>query len=141
MEWKAHGYQVGSSTETFDAIPTNADEFDQFVARHRRKIEPWLSAVFQAEHLNFLLGSGFTAAVAFAAGVTATGMETAAGTSTHAKAIMEHATTSAKKMGRGKANIEDQLRSAIAVLDGLYIIDRAAAKVVRDDVNKAMDTF
>ncbi|MGB3898017.1 MAG: SIR2 family protein [Mesorhizobium sp.] len=141
MEWKAHSYRVGSSSETFDSLPTGADELDQFVALHRRKIEPWLSAVFQAEHLNLLLGSGFTTAVAFAAGVGATGMETAAGASPHAKAIMDHATASAKKMGRGEANIEDQLRSAIAVLDGLDIIDAASAKAVRDDINKAIETF
>jgi hypothetical protein len=141
MEWHAHGYRVGSSSETFDTIPTDADELDQFIALHRRKIEPWLSAVFQAEHLNLLLGSGFTAAVAFAAGVPATGMDIASGTSAHAQAIMAHATASAKRMGRGQANIEDQLRSAIAVLDGLDIIDTVAAGSVRDDINKAIETF
>ncbi|MCC4233856.1 SIR2 family protein [Sphingobium rhizovicinum] len=141
MEWKAHGYRVGSSNETFDDIPTDADELDQFVALHRRRIEPWLSAVFQAEHLNLLLGSGFTTSVAFAAGVAATGMDVAAGTSAHAKAIMDHAAASAKKMGRGEANIEDQLRSAIAVLDGLDIIDKDAAESVRADINAAIETF
>lgn len=141
MEWKAHGYRVGSSNETFDDIPTDADELDQFVALHRRRIEPWLSAVFQAEHLNLLLGSGFTTSVAFAAGVAATGMDVAAGTSAHAKAIMDHAAASAKKMGRGEANIEDQLRSAIAVLDGLDIIDKDAAESVRADINSAIETF
>lgn len=141
MEWKAHGYRVGSSNETFDDIPTDADELDQFVALHRRRIEPWLSAVFQAEHLNLLLGSGFTTSVAFAAGVAATGMGVAAGTSAHAKAIMDHAVASAKKMGRGEANIEDQLRSAIAVLDGLDIIDKDSAASVRADINAAIETF
>lgn len=141
MEWKAHGYRVGSANETFDDIPTRADELDQFVALHRRRIEPWLSAVFQAEHLNLLLGSGFTTSVAFAAGVVATGMDVAEGTSVHAKAIMDHAAASAKKMGRGEANIEDQLRSAIAVLDGLDIIDKDAADAVRADINTAIDTF
>ncbi|WP_052201725.1 SIR2 family protein [Ensifer sp. ZNC0028] len=141
MEWKAHGYRVGSSSETFAAIPADADELDRFVALHRRKIEPWLAAVFQAEHLNLLLGSGFTTAVAYAAGVSATGMDTTGGTSSYAAAIMAHATEGAKKMGRGKANIEDQLRSAIAVLDGLAIIDKDAAKTVRDDINKAIDAF
>lgn len=141
MEWKAHGYRVGSSNETFDELPTDVDELDRFVALHRRLIEPWLSAVFQAEHLNLLLGSGFTTSVAFAAGVGATGMETAAGKSAHAKAIMDHATASAKKMGRGEANIEDQLRSSIAVLNGLDIIDKDAAEAVRADINTAIETF
>jgi hypothetical protein len=141
MEWKAHGYRVGASSESFEAIPTTADELDHFVALHRRKIEPWLSAVFQAEHLNLLLGSGFTTAVAFAAGVGSTGMATTTGKSAHTEAIMDHATASAKQMGRGQANIEDQLRSAIAVLNGLDIIDKSAAKGVRDDINRAMETF
>lgn len=141
MEWKAHGYRAGSSSETFEAIPEAPDELDEFVALHRRKIEPWLSAVFQAEHLNLLLGSGFTAAVAYEAGATATGMDTAVGTSAYAQYIMDHATASAEKMGRGSANIEDQLRSAIAVLDGLNIIDKTAAKAVRSDINNAIDTF
>lgn len=141
MDWKAHGYRVGATIETFDTVPTNADQLDAFVAQHRRKIEPWLSAVFQAEHLNLLLGSGFTTAVGYAAGVGATGMDIAAGTSPHAQAILDHATKGAAKMGRGAANIEDQLRSAIAVLDGLEIIDKAAAKAVRTDVNNAISTF
>lgn len=141
MEWKAHGYRVGSSCETFDAIPTNENELDQFVALHRRKIEPWLSAVFQAEHLNLLLGSGFTTAVALAAGTAATGMETSDGKSGYAQAIMEHATASAKRMGRGKANIEDQLRCSIAVLDGLDIIDRTSANILREDINGVMNDF
>ncbi|MCK1490076.1 SIR2 family protein [Bradyrhizobium sp. 180] len=141
MEWKAHGYRVGASSETFDSIPKSADELDRFIALHRRKIEPWLSAVFQAEHLNLLLGSGFTIAVGFAAGVKATGMAIATGKSKYAKAILDHATASAEKMGRGQANIEDQLRSAIAVLDGLDIVDKGSAKAVRDDINSAIETF
>lgn len=141
MSWKAHGYRVGASSETFDAVPTDPEQLDAFTALHRRKIEPWLSAVFQAEHLNLLLGSGFTTAVGFAAGVSATGMDTAAGTSPHSEAILAHANAGAAKMGRGVANIEDQLRSAIAVLDGLEIIDKTAAMAVRTDINNAISTF
>lgn len=141
MEWEAHAYRVGSSIENFEEVPTALEELDQFVAIHRRKIEPWLSAVFQAEHLNLLLGSGFTTAVAFAAGVEATGMDVHAGSSPYAKAILDHAEASAKKMGRGAANIEDQLRSAIAVLEGLSIINPDEAVEVRKDLNAAMGNF
>lgn len=141
MDWKAHAYRVGTSTEAFDNIPTDATEFEEFVGRHRRKIEPWLSAVFQAEHLNLLLGSGFTNAVAYSAGVPATGMDVASGSSKYAGKILEHATASAKKMGRGNANIEDQLRSAIAVLGGMEIVDAGAAADVRADINKTIKDF
>lgn len=141
MDWKSHSYRVGSSIETFDEVPDSEDELETFVSLHRRRIEPWLSAVFQAEHLNLLLGSGFTTAIGFAAGVKATGMEIAQGKSSYAPAILKHATSSAAKMGRGSANIEDQLRSAIAVLNGLDIIDKEAASSVRADINAAMETF
>ncbi|CDX51586.1 conserved hypothetical protein [Mesorhizobium plurifarium] len=141
MDWKLHGYRVGSTFETFADIPAADETLDNFIATHRRKIEPWLSAVFQAEHLNLLLGSGFTSAVSFAAGTNATGMQTAAGKSPHAAAIIAHATKTAKAMGRGAPNIEDQLRSAIAVMSGLDIIDAGAANAVRADINKAMETF
>ena len=141
MDWKAHGYRVGASAETFDAIPTDSDELERFIAGHRRKIEPWLSAVFQAEHLNLLLGSGFTTAVGFVAGVKATGMQIATGKSPLASTILDHATKSAQAMGRGAPNIEDQLRSAITVLGGLEIIDPKAAEGVREDVNRAFEDF
>lgn len=141
MDWKLHGYRVGSTFEAFADIPARDAALDNFIATHRRKIEPWLSAVFQAEHLNLLLGSGFTTAVCAAAGTNATGMQTVAGKSPHAAAIIAHATQTAKTMGRGAPNIEDQLRSAIAVMSGLDIIDAGAANAVRADINKAMETF
>lgn len=141
MDWKLHGYRVGSTFETFADIPADETALDNFIAAHRRKIEPWLSAVFQAEHLNLLLGSGFTSAVSFAAGTSATGMQTSASKSQYATAILAHATQTAKSMGRGTPNIEDQLRSAIAVLSGLEIIDADAATTLRTDINSAMETF
>ncbi|MGA0597726.1 SIR2 family protein [Enterovirga sp. CN4-39] len=137
----AHSYRVGVSSESFEVVPSKADELGDFIALHRRKIEPWLSAVFQAEHLNLLLGSGFTSAVAHIAGVQATGMQLASGRSPHAAAILKHATDSAKKMGRGAANIEDQLRSSISVLEGLNIIDKTSAEMIRADINEAIGTF
>ena len=34
------------------------------ISHHRERIEPWLAALLQAEHLNLLIGSGLTTAVA-----------------------------------------------------------------------------
>ena len=43
----------------------------------RGRIEPWLTSLFQSEHLSLLLGSGLTHAVhMLAAGTAATGMDT-----------------------------------------------------------------
>ena len=71
---KKHHYRVGSHSGTWDDLPTDPDELDSLTNGARKHIEPWLSAVFQAEHLNLLLGSGFTTAVGYIAGVGATGM-------------------------------------------------------------------
>lgn len=60
---KKHFYRVGSHSGGWDDLPSDLDQLDKLVNGARRQIEPWLSAVFQAEHLNLLLGSGFTVAV------------------------------------------------------------------------------
>ena len=62
--WKAHVYKVGANSDTYDSPPQ-----PELVAKLRSQIEPWLAAVFQAEHLSLLLGSGFTLSVANAAKV------------------------------------------------------------------------
>lgn len=59
-----NGYRVGTYSEWFDELPTG-DDLDVLASPVRKLIEPWLTAVFQAEHLNLLLGSGFTTAVGY----------------------------------------------------------------------------
>ena len=68
MKWDKHYYRVGSHTGGWNDIPADPNIQKEFVAAARKRIEPWLSAVFQAEHLNLLLGSGFTTAVGCLAG-------------------------------------------------------------------------
>lgn len=121
MEIKKNGYRVGSNEEWFDDIPMDDAAVDDFAAKARKRIEPWLSAVFQAEHLNLLLGNGFTVAVGGIAKISATGMDAAPLGTSHDAAIDAHALASAKIMGRGAANIEDQFRTALALLEGLRI--------------------
>ncbi|HXW70974.1 MAG TPA: hypothetical protein VEK34_06005 [Methylocella sp.] len=65
---KMHYYRVGSHSGHWDDLPADAIELDSLIDKARKQIEPWLSAVFQAEHLNLLVGSGFTTAVAQIAG-------------------------------------------------------------------------
>jgi hypothetical protein len=118
---KKHFYRVGSHTGAFDDLPADADQLDALINGARKHIEPWLSAVFQAEHLNLLLGSGFTSAVGYIAGVGATGMAKVAFGTTYDTAIDAHAQATATAMKRGAANIEDPFRSALALLDGLAL--------------------
>jgi hypothetical protein len=141
MDWKPHCYRVGSHIESRDDIPTDAAELDAFISAARRRIEPWLSAVFQAEHLNLLLGSGFTAAIGFIAGAKATGMGTVTFGTKYDKAIDDHALAGAKVMKRGAANIEDQFRSALAVLEGLEVTDVAEAAKLKTAMDAQMSKF
>lgn len=136
MDWNRHCYRVGSHMQCWEAIPEEVNELDTFIAVARKRIEPWLSAVFQAEHLNVVLGSGFTTAIGYLAGATATGMGTVTFGTKHDEAINKHAKHSAKSMGRGAANIEDQFRSALSVYEGLCVISPGDA----EELKKAMDS-
>jgi hypothetical protein len=141
MEWKPHAYRVGPHTLEQDSVPTDADQLDEFIAAARKHIEPWLSAVFQAEHLNLLIGSGFTTAIARKAEATATAMGAIKFGTSYDAAIDAHASASAKIMNRGAANVEDQLRSALAVLEGLRVTDAAEATKLKTAMDKQLHAF
>lgn len=136
MEIKKNGYRVGGNSDWLDDLPVDAAALEEFAARARKRIEPWLSAVFQAEHLNLLLGSGFTVAVGGLAKAAATGMEATPLGCSNDPAIDAHALSSAKAMGRGSANVEDQFRAALALLEGL-IVGYPASKE-REELEKAL---
>src|ERR1035437_7461637 len=102
MNWNNYCYRVGNHSAAWDGLPPPATEdFDKFVAAARKRIEPWLSAVFQAEHLNLVLGSGFTTAIGDMAGTAATGMAKVKFGTVFDDAINAHADSGAKTMGRG----------------------------------------
>ena len=90
--------------------------------RHREKIEPWLSALFQVEHLSLLVGSGFTTAIAAAALAPAVDMRPVAFRPDYADAVGEAARESAERLGRSDPNIEDQVRTVIELIGGLRIL-------------------
>jgi hypothetical protein len=131
-----HLLRVGTQSLAFD------DDVDEAaIDGHRKTIEPWLSAVFQSEHLALLVGSGFTAAISHACGAKATGMGLAPLKSEFGTAIGEYATTSAKACGRGTPNIEDQIRSALQLLGGLHIIKHKGEKPLEDELEAIFSEF
>ncbi|KQN01811.1 fibronectin-binding protein (FBP) [Sphingobium sp. Leaf26] len=136
-----HAYRVGSHSESWSDLPTDDDGLDKFIATARKRIEPWLSAVFQAEHLNLLIGSGFTTAIGYIAGAAATGMAKVTFGSEYDKQIDDYATSEAALMGRGAANIEDQFRSALAVYEGLKVIDAAKAEALKGAMDVQLKAF
>lgn len=116
--WGKHVYRIGNE-ENLDV--QNPDD-SKSIELQKKHIEPWLAAVFQSEHLALLLGSGFTKAVAHQAGTSASDMACNYDGFPLDDKLKEAATNAAKTMGRGEANIEDQIRAANALAQGLRIL-------------------
>lgn len=107
----------------------------------REHIEPWLTSLFQSEHLSLLAGSGLTHAVHhLAAGTKAAGMGKLS-LSVFPEKINIAAKTSAKQAGRETDNIEDQLRIANELLRGLEILQDEQADTLRGELEAGMKTF
>lgn len=108
----------------------------------RSRIEPWLTSLFQSEHLSLLAGSGLTHAVHYlATGKGAAGMETLA-LKTHQAEIGQAAEKAAEAAGRRGGNLEDQLRIANELLRGLEILrNEKEAAALRNDLQAGMQTF
>jgi len=88
----------------------------------RERIEPWLTALCQSEHLSLLIGSGLTHAVHWlATGRSLPGMNTV-DFKTLGDVIKAEVKRTAKDMERGEGNIEDQIRVVNELLRGLQIL-------------------
>lgn len=118
----------------------NAEEFGYKELRSR--IEPWLTSLFQAEHLSLLAGSGLTHAIHFmVAGKPAAGMGSVDFIFSD-KEIKKAAEESAERSGRDQANIEDQLRVANELLRGLEILGQTKdAEAVSADLETIIGNF
>ena len=136
IDWsKNHILKISNETECLDDISEDA------IKKYRDKIEPWLTAVFQSEHLALLAGTGLTSAVASLAEVNAPGMDRIEFIE-FGEQIKKSADSQAKEMKRGKANIEDDLRVAIDLYKGLLIQnDDAKAKTLKDDIDAKLIAF
>ena len=66
------------------------------------KVEPWLTALMQAEHLNVLLGSGFSISMANVAKSTAKGMDLQTLTGEYAVELEAACKQLAAAAGRGR---------------------------------------
>jgi hypothetical protein len=134
-EWEHdHVVHIGGETET------PADPIRE-TAAWRRRIEPWLSAVFQAEHLSLLLGSGFTTGIAGQAGGIPVGMSKAVFGCAHDDKVNAYAARMATGMGRGDANIEDQLSAALSLVSGLQILEHADALAWEAAIDRVLTGF
>ena len=121
-------------------LPDGGKEVD--IAILRSRIEPWLTSLFQSEHLSLLCGSGITNAIsclAEAGGGTTMG---AASFTQFKDEIEKAAEATAKASGRDKGNIEDQIRTANDLLRGLKILKKdTEAAALETDLNKIISEF
>lgn len=109
----------------------------------RNHIEPWLTSLFQSEHLSLLAGSGLTHAVHNkAVGRCAAGMSGCVSEGRFKGRIQAAAISSAKASGRNLSNIEDEIRVANELLLGLEILGaNIQADVLREDLSRTLLNF
>lgn len=107
----------------------------------KREIEPWLSAIFQSEHLSVLIGSGLTSSVASIAGVKPQEMWRLDLKSELADKVKDKADKTALRMNRGEANIEDDIRIALELINGLNIIDDKRVGILSHELNEKLKLF
>ncbi|MDP2227651.1 MAG: SIR2 family protein, partial [Moraxellaceae bacterium] len=109
----------------------------------RSRIEPWLTSLFQSEHLSLLAGSGLTHAVHYLAAEKGAAGMGALTLSNHYAEINQAAEKAAEAAGRKKGNLEDQLRVANELLRGLEILqkDSEAEALLRKELQMGMQTF
>lgn len=130
-------YKLNENTE---ASWLGSNEFSNKDLRHR--IEPWLTSLFQSEHLSLLVGSGLTHAMHYlAVGKGAAGM--AALALSHHQAEINHAAEkTSDAAGRKNGNLEDQLRVANELLRGLEILQKDSEfEALRKELQTGMQGF
>jgi len=113
----------------------------------RPRIEPWLTALFQSEHLALLAGSGLSHAVHnLATGKLLPGMSETSFTNYNSE-ILHKARESARLSGRRGGNIEDQIRIANELIRGLEILSsnnmqlEESLELLRAELRSILDGF
>ena len=145
IEWeKRHILKVGDAYQALDDLPAAQDERRSWEESNRHKIEPWLSALLQSEHLSLLLGSGLPTALAAVAGTKPATMVTDdfdIEKPDNAN-LKKYAEDFAKRLGRGKPNLEDQLSAAALAAQGLRVLgEEKRAKKWEEAIDKVLLKF
>jgi len=107
----------------------------------RQRIEPWLTALFQSEHLSLLVGSGITHAIHYLAAKTGATDLIGDEFENRKDAINAASRVSAERIGRDKPNLEDQLRVANELLRGLEIQGEKDAPNLKAEINDKLKAF
>lgn len=104
-------------------------------------IKPWLAAIFQSEHLSLLLGSGFTTAIASKAGTSVASMQATYDNFPRADLLEKKVREYTIVAGRGEPNVEDRIRVANLLLEGLKILEHEDCSELDAAINELMSDF
>ena len=104
----------------------------------RKKVEPWLAALFQSEHLSLLIGTGLSIGLT---GKTDLMSRMSFSNDFYKDIINKAAEDEAKKLGRGTANFEDDLRVALKLLDYYKVTNNKDAQNLEKDINVQLEEF
>lgn len=116
----------------------------------RSRIEPWLTALVQSEHLSVLVGSGLTHAVhRLGTGEALPGMSAVTFQNLNAE-ITSEVKRAASAAGRETGNFEDQIRVANELLRGLEILaaekeddseEKKQVEALQSDLKRVLEAF
>ena len=131
---------VLGDTEPYLRLGSETIEVDDPIdlAALRKRVEPWLSAILQSEHLALLVGNGFTTAIARAAGAPPPSMGGWQIDGGFGEQLEAAARSSATQLGRDNPNIEDLIRAALTLLGGLDILQDQRAAELRGELNRVL---
>lgn len=107
----------------------------------RERIEPWLTALFQSEHLSLLCGSGLTNTVSHLAGANGGATMKPVQFSVCGGKLKEAAEKSAKNAGRSQPNIEDQIRTANELVLGFKILGATTTTKLEAELKEVLTNF
>ncbi|MFA7061326.1 MAG: SIR2 family protein [Pedobacter sp.] len=107
----------------------------------REKIEPWLTALFQSEHLSLLTGAGLIIGVNGIAKLQAGSMTKPDGITILFTEIEKKAIESAEKTKRGDPNCEDYFRIAFDFVTGLNAIGDSRSSELKSELYNEFSKF
>jgi len=135
--WPKHKLRVGQREWSNNELPAGETEDDRQSPEYLAfkgaadSVEPWLTALFQADHLNVLIGSGLTTGIAIAAAgdpSKAASVDMAPGdfaACAYHEALAAECKDSAGRARRGDPNLEDAIRVIREYMTGLKVLARA----------------
>ena len=107
----------------------------------RSRVEPWLTALFQSEHLSLLVGSGLTTSISLISGAGLATNMSFKGFETYKDVFEAQIKEYAEAAGRSEPNVEDRIRLANELLRGLEILKDKNVENLRAELNDLIKRF